>query len=348
MSDAKDIIIKERGKVRRFWIVGLTMLGTMSGNWGYGVPISEFNIKGGLMGIGPDMMMDILHEMRSLGDVLSFLTISKATRELIRHAHFRWAITPLLKELSKAKKMLGDYPLWTQKNLIDEVRAECGLPQREEDDPYPEITKIPNRILLRPRSFAKGLPPKDWLYMLLPEMEGLMKCETYKDFESLLRCYPNLQEVDSIMVRQTEPIQRGMVVFREPICRDPELEINVERTIEDINTHLGGVKVKEVCWSCSGEEEILLLKDFLKCSLAKKISRLELHADLKTTDFCGLIFDGVEELSVDEGLFDKLVHPSEIYDFTTGVWTSTVCTEGTLDPEVTKSFPNLRRVVVFM
>jgi hypothetical protein len=89
------------------------------------------------------MMMDILHEMRSLGDVQAFLTISKATRELIWHAHFHWAITPATREIKEdVWRKMGDFSLEGQVGLIDEMRMDHRLPKRGVADSYPEITVL--------------------------------------------------------------------------------------------------------------------------------------------------------------------------------------------------------------
>lgn len=54
-------------------------------------PASDFNVANGLMGIGQDMMLEIIHEMTSLRDVQQFLGISKATKSLISHDRFGWS-----------------------------------------------------------------------------------------------------------------------------------------------------------------------------------------------------------------------------------------------------------------
>ncbi|KAH7824103.1 uncharacterized protein MONOS_13094 [Monocercomonoides exilis] len=54
-------------------------------------PATDFNVANGLMGVGPDMMLEIIHEMTSIRDVQQFLGISKATKSLIQHERFSWS-----------------------------------------------------------------------------------------------------------------------------------------------------------------------------------------------------------------------------------------------------------------
>lgn len=75
---------------------------------------SLFNIPGGLLGIGEDLMLELIHEMRSLRDVENvfpffipcrqthgffrfsfshkFLVLNRITYDLIKHERFSWAV----------------------------------------------------------------------------------------------------------------------------------------------------------------------------------------------------------------------------------------------------------------
>ena len=51
-------------------------------------PRNEFDIEGGLLGLGEDLLIELIHEMRSVRDVQNFLGLNKATKNLMKHARF--------------------------------------------------------------------------------------------------------------------------------------------------------------------------------------------------------------------------------------------------------------------
>ncbi|KAA6376661.1 MAG: hypothetical protein EZS28_027812, partial [Streblomastix strix] len=56
---------------------------------------TEYNIISGLIGLGPDILLEILNEMNNLPDAQKFLIICKKTFELMKHSRFTKIIESL-------------------------------------------------------------------------------------------------------------------------------------------------------------------------------------------------------------------------------------------------------------
>lgn len=49
---------------------------------------NEYNVVNGLLGLGPDIMLEVLNEMTKLWDLLQFGSLCKKTHLLISHSRF--------------------------------------------------------------------------------------------------------------------------------------------------------------------------------------------------------------------------------------------------------------------
>jgi hypothetical protein len=49
---------------------------------------TEFNVIGGLCGIGPDIMLEVLSECRLISNAVQFIGVNKKTLNLKNHARF--------------------------------------------------------------------------------------------------------------------------------------------------------------------------------------------------------------------------------------------------------------------
>lgn len=69
-------------------------------------PVTDFNIADGLMGIGKDLMIDLITQMTSFRDVQNFLGICKKTKDLINHERFPNAIKTAAKDETGTKALI--------------------------------------------------------------------------------------------------------------------------------------------------------------------------------------------------------------------------------------------------
>ncbi|KAK2948160.1 hypothetical protein BLNAU_16869 [Blattamonas nauphoetae] len=52
---------------------------------------SDFNIKDGLLGLGQDVLLEVIHQMHSLRDLQNFVGLCKQTYKLTEHPRFLWS-----------------------------------------------------------------------------------------------------------------------------------------------------------------------------------------------------------------------------------------------------------------
>ncbi|KAA6396442.1 MAG: hypothetical protein EZS28_008028 [Streblomastix strix] len=56
---------------------------------------SEYNIIGGLLGLGPDILLEILSELRLIPNAVQFLGVCNKTHQLMNHQRFMKIIETL-------------------------------------------------------------------------------------------------------------------------------------------------------------------------------------------------------------------------------------------------------------
>ncbi|KAK2952793.1 hypothetical protein BLNAU_12261 [Blattamonas nauphoetae] len=67
---------------------------------------STFNVRGGLLGLGQDVLLDIIHEMRSLRDLQTFLGSCNQTFDLTGHPRFLWSTETAAADVTGTKALI--------------------------------------------------------------------------------------------------------------------------------------------------------------------------------------------------------------------------------------------------
>ncbi|KAA6378323.1 MAG: hypothetical protein EZS28_026153 [Streblomastix strix] len=69
---------------------------------------SEYNIIGGLLGLGPDILLEILSELRLIPNAVQFLGVCNKTHQLMNHQRFMKIIETLSYPIAIINKVPGD------------------------------------------------------------------------------------------------------------------------------------------------------------------------------------------------------------------------------------------------
>ncbi|KAA6397144.1 MAG: hypothetical protein EZS28_007329 [Streblomastix strix] len=69
---------------------------------------SEYNIIGGLLGLGPDILLEILSELKLIPNAVQFLGVCNKTRQLMNHQRFMKIMETLSYPIEIINKIPGD------------------------------------------------------------------------------------------------------------------------------------------------------------------------------------------------------------------------------------------------
>ncbi|KAA6327893.1 MAG: hypothetical protein EZS28_053777, partial [Streblomastix strix] len=69
---------------------------------------SEYNIIGGLLGLGPDILLEILSELRLIPNAVQFLGVCNKIHQLMNHQRFMTIIETLSYPIAIINKIPGD------------------------------------------------------------------------------------------------------------------------------------------------------------------------------------------------------------------------------------------------
>ncbi|KAK2958643.1 hypothetical protein BLNAU_6412 [Blattamonas nauphoetae] len=67
---------------------------------------SRFNIEGGLLGLGADVLLEVVHEMTSIRDLQTFIGLCQTTFHLSTHPRFGWAVATAITDTTGTKAII--------------------------------------------------------------------------------------------------------------------------------------------------------------------------------------------------------------------------------------------------